>query len=39
MQLPSITGWREHIAAGRQYLKTAGKGLARPAVSLPGTYP
>ena len=24
--------WEEHICAGRQYLKTAGNGLARPAV-------
>lgn len=24
--------WQEHITAGRQYLKTAGNGLARPSV-------
>ncbi len=27
-----VLDWREHIAAGRQYLKTAGNGLSRPAV-------
>jgi hypothetical protein len=32
MQMQSITGWQDHILAGRQYLKTASKGLSRPAV-------
>ena len=32
MQIPSITGWQEHILAGRDYLKTASNGFSRPAV-------
>ena len=28
----SALDWQEHITAGRKYLKTAGNGLARPAV-------
>ncbi|MGD9329979.1 MAG: hypothetical protein PVJ53_01635 [Desulfobacterales bacterium] len=30
--MQSITGWQDHILAGRQYLKTATQGLSRPAV-------
>jgi hypothetical protein len=32
MRLQSITGWQEHICHGRQYLKTADRGLSRPTV-------
>jgi hypothetical protein len=32
MQIQSFTGWQDHILAGRKYLKTASKGLSRPAV-------
>ena len=32
MILQSITGWDDHIAAGRKYLQTAGNGLSRPSV-------
>ena len=32
MQIQAITGWRDHITAGCQYLKTAGNGLSRRAV-------
>ncbi len=32
MQIQSLTGWHDHIQAGRKYLKTANKGLSRPAV-------
>jgi hypothetical protein len=32
MQIQSITGWQEHIQAGREYLKTGTKGVSRPAV-------
>jgi hypothetical protein len=32
MQIHSITGWQDHILDGRKYLKTATKGLSRPAV-------
>jgi len=32
MQIQSITGWEEHILAGREYLKTASHGVSRPAV-------
>lgn len=32
MQIPSITGWQDHILAGCQYLKTASNGLSRRAV-------
>ena len=32
MQIQSITGWQEHIVAGRKYLKTASNGVSRPAV-------
>ena len=30
--LESITGWHNHILAGRKYLKTASNGQSRPAV-------
>jgi hypothetical protein len=32
MQFQSITGWNDHILAGRKYLNTATKGLKRPTV-------
>ena len=32
MQIQSITGWQEHILAGREYVKTARSGVSRPAV-------
>jgi len=32
MILQSITGWDDHIAAGRKYLKTADNGRSRPSV-------
>ena len=32
MQIQSITGWQEHILAGREYVKTASRGVSRPAV-------
>jgi hypothetical protein len=32
MQISSITGWQDHVAGGRKYLKTANKGLSRPSV-------
>ena len=32
MQIQSTTGWQEHILAGREYLKTASRGVSRPAV-------
>lgn len=32
MQIPSITGWQDHIVGGRKYLETANKGLSRPSV-------
>jgi len=32
MQIQSITGWQDHILAGREYLKTASNGVCRPAV-------
>lgn len=32
MIFQSITGWDDHIAAGRKYLKTAGNGRSRPSV-------
>ncbi len=32
MLLEPITDWQDHIAAGRQYLRTAVKGRHRPAV-------
>ena len=32
MQIQSLTGWHDHIQAGRKYLKTASKGQSRPTV-------
>ena len=32
MQIQSITGWEEHILAGREYVKTARNGSSRPTV-------
>ena len=32
MIFQSITGWDDHIAAGRKYLETADNGLSRPSV-------
>lgn len=32
MQQYAISGWNDHILAGRKYLKTACRGLSRPAV-------
>lgn len=32
MQIEPMQDWQDHILAGRQYLKTAGKGLSRRAV-------
>jgi hypothetical protein len=32
MQIQPISDWQTHIAAGRQYLKTAANGRDRPAV-------
>jgi hypothetical protein len=32
MQIQSITGWQDHIQAGREYLKTAGNAVCRPTV-------
>jgi hypothetical protein len=32
MQIQSLTGWQDHIQAGRKYLNTANKGQSRPTV-------
>ena len=32
MQIHAISGWNDHILAGRQYLETASNGRHRPAV-------
>jgi hypothetical protein len=32
MDIQSVTGWQDHILAGRQYLKAARNGKTRPAV-------
>lgn len=32
MEIQSVTGWQDHILAGRRYLKAAQNGKARPAV-------
>jgi hypothetical protein len=32
MKFLPISGWDEHIEAGRKYLKTASNGLSRPAI-------
>jgi hypothetical protein len=32
MRIEPITGWQDHVAAGRRYLETAVRGRRRPAV-------